>query len=258
MTRPRLDGEVVLVTGAAVRIGAAIAQAVAAAGADVVLHHRTSRKEAEALARRLGKTGVRAATVRADLGKPRELSNLLADARKAAGAPVTCLVNNASSFPEDKLAALTWPRLQDALAVNAWAPFALTRDFAAQLPKGRDGAVVNLVDARVHDYDWGHVGYWFAKRMVADFTRLCAIEFAPRVRVNGVSPGAVLTPSNRPMGKAEAKEYMERMAKHIPLRRTPEPEDIADAVLFLLGAKATTGAIVEVDGGRHLGRATYG
>jgi NAD(P)-dependent dehydrogenase (short-subunit alcohol dehydrogenase family) len=255
---PALDGEVALVTGAAVRIGAAIAAALHDAGADVVLHHNTSRKEAAALAKRLTSGRRKAWTVAGDLSKARDLERLLPAAAKAAGKPITLLVNNASSFPEDKLPTLTWERLQDALAVNAWAPFALTRTFANQLPEGRDGAVVNLVDARVHDYDWGHVGYWLAKRMVADLTRLSAVEFAPRVRVNGVSPGAVLGPSNRPLTKEKEAAFLERMAKHVPLRRTPTPEDVAAAAVALLGARATTGAIVEVDGGRHLGRATYG
>lgn len=254
----RLDGEVALVTGAAVRIGAAIAEALHEAGADVVVHYRSSKAEAARLAKKLNRGGRRAWTVAGDLSKPGDLDRLLPAAAKAAGRPITLLVNNASSFPEDKLPDLTWERLQEALAVNAWAPFELTRAFAGQLPKGKTGAVVNLVDARVADYDWGHVGYWLAKRMVADLTRLCAVEFAPRARVNGVSPGAVLGPSNRPMPKAEETAFLERMARHVPLRRTPAPADVADAVVHLLGAQATTGAFVEVDGGRHLGRATYG
>lgn len=254
----RLDGEVALVTGGAKRIGAAIAHAVHDAGADVVVHHNASKAEAAKLAKALASGGRKAWTVAGDLSKARDVGNLLSAAAKAAGRPVTLLVNNASSFPEDKLAALTWDRLEEALLVNAWAPFALTRAFVDQLPKGKVGAVVNLVDARVADYDWGHIGYWLAKRMVADFTRLCAVDFAPRVRVNGVSPGAVLGPSNRPMSAAEEAEFLARMAKHVPLRRTPTPEDIAAAVVHLLSAPSTTGAIIEVDGGRHLGRATYG
>jgi NAD(P)-dependent dehydrogenase (short-subunit alcohol dehydrogenase family) len=248
-----LDGEVALVTGGAKRIGAAIATALHEAGASVVVHHRSSRAEAEALAGRLGGW-----TVAADLSEPAELERLVPAAAEAAGRPVTLLVNNASSYPEDRLASLTWERLQEALLVNAWAPLGLTRALVRQLPEGKVGAVVNLVDARVADYDWAHVGYWLAKRMVADLTRLCAVDFGPRVRVNGVSPGAVLGPSNRPMAAQEEAEFLARMARHVPLRRTPTPEDVASAVVHLLALESATGTIVEVDGGRHLGRATYG
>ena len=253
-----LKGEVALVTGGAVRIGAAIVRAASAAGAAVVVHHNRSRPEAISLVEEVRAAGGHAWTVRGDLSKAGNRAKVLHDARKAAGAPVTLLVNNASSFPEATVSKLSREDLRQAVEVNAWAPFALTRTFAEELPAGRRGAVVNLVDARVADYDWSHVGYWLAKRMLADLTRLCAVEFAPAVRVNGVSPGAVLGPSNRPMSAEQEKEFLQRMAKHIPLRRTPTPADVAEAVVHLLGARATTGTIIEVDGGRHLGRAVYG
>lgn len=253
-----LRGEVALVTGGARRIGAAISRAIAAEGAAVAVHHHESRHEAIALVEELRAAGGQAWAVRGDLGKAGNRARILHDARKAAGAPITLLVNNASSFPEAKVSNLSREGLRESVEVNAWAPFALARTFAEELPPGRRGSVVNLIDARVHDYDWQHVGYWLAKRMLADLTRLCAVEFAPGVRVNGVSPGAVLGPSNRPMTAAEEKEFLARMAKHIPLRRTPTPGDVADAVVFLLSARATTGTVLEVDGGRHLGRAVYG
>jgi NAD(P)-dependent dehydrogenase (short-subunit alcohol dehydrogenase family) len=255
MTARALQGEVALVTGGAKRIGAAIVRALSAAGAGVVVHHRSSKEEANALVKELRAAGGGAWAVRSDLSKAGNRSRTLHDARKAAAAPITLLVNNASSFPENTVSNLSREDLREAVEVNAWAPFTLTRTFAEELPAGRHGSVVNLIDARVHDYDWSHVGYWLAKRMLADLTRLSAIEFAPRVTVNGVSPGAVLGPSNRPMSEAEEKEFLQRMAKHVPLRRTPTPEDIADAVVFLLSARATTGTVIEVDGGRHLGRA---
>lgn len=254
----RLNGEVALVTGGAKRIGAAIVRALAAEGAAVIVHYHGSKAEAAALVAELRAAGGQAWAVRGDLGKAGNRQKLMHEARKAAGSPITLLVNNASSFPEDTVSNLSREDLREAVEVNAWAPFALARTFAEELPAGRRGAVVNLIDARVHDYDWHHVGYWLAKRMLADLTRLCAVQFAPGVRVNGVSPGAVLGPSNRPMTAEEESGFLARMAKHIPLRRTPTPEDIAEAVLFLLTARAVTGTVVEVDGGRHLGRAVYG
>lgn len=252
-----LSGQVALVTGGSVRIGAAIVEALARAGAAVVIHHRGSKEDAERLAQRVRHGGGNAWVVKGDLAKARDRGRLLTDAAKLAGSPVTLLVNNASSFPEAKMADLSFEDLCDAIEVNAWAPFALTRTFAEQLPAGRRGSVVNLVDARVADYDWGHVGYWLAKCMLADLTRACAVEYAPAVAVNGVSPGAVLGPSNRPMSAEEEAEFLRRMARHVPLHRTPKPADIAATVVHLLSSPATTGMIVSVDGGRHLGRAVY-
>ncbi|MHB1262607.1 MAG: SDR family NAD(P)-dependent oxidoreductase, partial [Thermoplasmatota archaeon] len=185
--RKPLQGEVALVTGGAVRIGAAICRALAAEGAAVVVHHHRSKAEAIALVEELRAAGGQAWAVRGDLSKAGGRGKILHEARKAAGGPVTLLVNNASSFPEATVSNLSREDLRQAVEVNAWAPFALARTFAEELPAGRRGAVVNLVDARIADYDWQHVGYWLAKRMLADLTRLCAIELAPGVRVNGVS-----------------------------------------------------------------------
>lgn len=254
---PDLAGEVALVTGGGVRIGAAIVEALARAGAGVVIHHRDSKTEAAQLAHRVKAGGGNAWLVRGDLAKARDRGRLLSDAAKAVGGPITLLVNNASSFPEAKMTDLSFEGLVEAIEVNAWAPFALTRTFADQLPEKRHGAVVNLIDARVADYDWGHVGYWLAKCMLEDLTRACAVEYAPRVTVNGVSPGAVLGPSNKPMSREEEAQFLHRMARHVPLHRTPKPADIAAAVVHLLSSRGTTGTILQVDGGRHLGRAVY-
>lgn len=252
---PNLAGEVALVTGGGRRIGAAIVEALARAGAAVVVHHRESRLEADRLAHRVQAGGGKAWLVKGDLRKTRDRGRLLTDASKAAGAPITLLVNNASDFPESSMANLDLDALHAAIEVNAWAPFALTRTFADMLPNDRRGAVVNLIDSRVADYDWQHVGYWLAKRMLADLTRLCAVEYAPRVTVNGVSPGPVLPPETEKT--QNDPDYMRRLAKHLPLRRTPTPADVAETVVHLLGARSITGSIVDVDGGRHLGRAVY-
>ncbi len=159
------------------------------------------------------------------------------------------LVNNAATYTATKLADLEWSGLSRDIAVNAWAPLALTRAFHAQAK--RAGAVVNLLDTRIEDYDWDHLGYQLSKKMLRDITRLQAVEYAPKVRVNGVAPGPILPP------EGEGEAMLERVGKHLPLRKSPSPDDVADAVLYLLGAHGVTGEVLHVDGGRHLGRAVY-
>ena len=123
------------------------------------------------------------------------------------------------------------------------APLELTRCLAAQ---GRDGAVVNLLDARVGDYDRQHAAYHLSKRLLAALTRRMAIEFAPRLRVNAVAPGLILPPDGEDEG------HFDRLASTNPLQRRGCPEAVAEAVLFLLRSDFVTGQVLFVDGGRHL------
>lgn len=239
-------------TGAGVRIGAAIARALASAGCDVVLHHHRSARQAKALAAEIAGMGVHVAVVAADLSKPAAVDGLMAAAAKAIGRPIDLLVNNAASFPERRLMDLSWTDLTTTLAVDAWAPFALTRALSRQLARGVSGSVVNLLDARIADDDRAHAGYFLAKRMLADLTRLSALEFGPRVAVNAVAPGPTLAPQG--WGEGEAESWTHRLSARLPLRRTPTPHDVARAVVYLAGSTAHTGQVLYVDGGRHLGR----
>lgn len=249
--RNPLHGRAALVTGAGVRIGAAIATALAHAGCDVVLHHHRSAQQAKALATALSATGAHVAVVGADLSKP-GAANVVGAAAKALGRPLDLLVNNAATFPARKLRELRWPDLSATLALNAWAPLDLTRALEAQLPRGVVGSVVNLLDARLVDDDRGHAGYFLAKRMLADVTRLSALEFAPRIAVNAVAPGPTLPPASATA--SEAAQWSKRLQARLPLRRLPTPDDVAQAVLYLAASRAHTGQVLSVDGGRHLGR----
>lgn len=244
-------GRAALVTGGARRIGATLAKRLAALGCDVAIHHHTSRSEAVQLAARLRAQGGKAAAVAADLSSPPKAAHLVDAAARALGRPLDLLVNSASPFPKARLEGLSWGGLEETLRVTAWAPFELTRALAAQLPPKRPGAVVNVLDARIADADRDHAGYHLAKRMLADLTRLSAAAYAPRVTVNAVAPGAVLAPAGDP-------GLLERVKRHLPLQRTASPDDLADAVLYLLGARSVTGQILFVDAGRHLGRAAAG
>jgi pteridine reductase len=245
------DGRLALVTGAAKRLGRGIAFRLAALGCDVVVHHHTSRGDAERLCDELAKRKVNAYALAADLSSAEDRAKLVPWARKAAGKPIDFLVNNAAVFPEGKLAQASISQLHWTIGVNAWAPFELTRAFAAQVGERRQGAVVNLIDSRVADYDWDHAAYHLSKRMLADLTQLAAVEYAPRVRVNGVAPGPVKGISGRP--RAQEAD----LVKHMPLLRLADADDVADAVLYLLGARSVTGQTIYVDGGRHLGRGVF-
>ena len=243
-------GKAALVTGGAHRIGKAIALRLGALGANVAVHYNTSGRQAKAVCRKLESGGVQAVALQADLADPQACRDLVASARKEFGA-IDLLVNNASTFPAVRLPDLEWDDLVATLKVDAWAPLELLRATHKQLRKV-GGATVNLLDARIADHDLGHAGYYLAKRMLADLTRMAAIEFAPRMRVNAVAPGPILPPP----GGSDAD--LARWAKHLPLLRTPTPEEVADAVVYLLAARGVTGDVINVDGGRHLGRAVYG
>lgn len=250
--RGPLSGQAALVTGAGKRIGSIVATRLAAAGCDVAIHHRASRKEADALAKALRKHGVETAPVEADLADAADRKGLVAAAGKALGKRLTLLVNNASTFPPRRLSELTWPTLKEDLEVNAWAPFELAMALAAQLPAGSRGNVVNFLDARIVDEDRRHVGYHLAKRMLADLTHLLALELAPKVAVNAVAPGPTLPPVGS--SEAEGERMLARLKRKVPLQRLPEAEDLADAVLYLASSRSVTGQVLFVDGGRHLGR----
>lgn len=247
-----LHGRAALVTGAGVRIGAAVARRLAASGVDVVIHHHKSAGAARGLADEIRGTGVRAATVAADLSVAADRKGLVAAAAKAIGRPLDLLVNNASSYPARRLPDLTWKNLEADLAVNAWAPLELTLAFAKQVPRGVVGHVVNFLDARIVDDDRGHAGYFLAKRLLTDLTRLCALELAPGICVNAVAPGPTLAAPGTAAGQGNA--MLERLRQRLPLKRNPTADDLARAVIYLAGSRAHTGQILFVDGGRHLGR----
>lgn len=236
MSEGALTGRTALVTGAAKRLGRAIALGLAAEGADVVVHYHTSPDEAGELCERIAALGVKAWMVQADLSVEEEVANLVARAVELAG-PLRILVNNASIFEANAPAEDRSDQDARHMEVNADAPLELTRHFAAQ--EIASGHVVNLLDTRLRGGDPDHVSYIASKRALEDVTRTTALEFAPRIAVNAVAPGLVLP---------EVGED----ASGLPLQRPGTPEDVADAVVYLVTTRFVTGQIIYVDGGRHL------
>ena len=239
----------VLVTGAARRIGAAIARTLHGAGARVALHCNRSRTEAERLAAELN--AVRAgscAVVQADLLDLAALPRLVEEAAAPFGR-LDALVNNASSFystPFGKIGEREW---QDLIGTNLRAPLFLSQAAAPWLREAR-GAIVNLVDIHAERPLKDFVVYSVAKAGLAGLTRALALELGPEVRVNGVAPGAILWPDG---DQHFAPAEKGRITDQTPLKRIGSPEDVAGAVKYLLfDAPFVTGQILAVDGGRGI------
>jgi len=243
-----LEGKTALITGAAKRLGRATALALARRRVHAVLHYRASAKEAEGLAGQFHDLGLNAWPIAADLSQPDEAEALFRRALEVAG-PIDFLINNAGVFPSGRLMDFAPEDLHDTVGINAVAPLLLARRFAAQ---GKQGAIVNFLDARVVGSDSEHVPYHLSKRMLFALTRMLAIELAPAVRVNAVAPGLILPPEGKDEG------YLQELAHTNPLNKYGALDGITEAVVFLLRSDFVTGQVIFVDGGRHLKENRYG
>ena len=242
------DGAV-LVTGAARRIGAAIARTLHAAGSRVVLHCHRSRAEAERLAAQLNATRAQScAVVQADLLDAARLPRLVDEAARAFGR-LDALVNNASSFHPTPFGQIGPAQWDDLVGSNLRAPLFLAQAAAPALRQAR-GAIVNIVDIHAERPLPGYLVYSVAKAGLAGLTRALAIELGPDVRVNGVAPGAILWPEGDEHFPAAERA---RITAQTPIRRIGDPADVAGAVKYLLfDAPFVTGQILAVDGGRGI------
>ena len=234
-----------LVTGGAQRIGRAIALALAQRGYAVAVQARHSRADADRLVGEIAAAGGRAATLEADLADHAAVLRLVPAAAAAIG-PLTLLVNNAAEFEPDEIGHLDRARFDRHFAVNLRAPIFLADAFAAQLPAGAVGAIVNMLDQRVLKPTPRFLSYGLSKSALYAATTTLAQALAPRIRVNAVAPGPTL-PSPRQDAQAFA-----RQVRALPLDRGPTPRDVADAVLYLASAASVTGVTIAVDGGQHL------
>lgn len=237
-----LAGKTALISGGARRLGGALALALADAGVSCVIHYNSSHEKAQHTAEAVRARGVRAWTLQGDLSNSDTVAPLIERAIENAGA-LDFLVNSASIFHDISFSDMTPDDICGNVAVNAVAPLLMARAFAGQ---GRQGAIINMLDALVMDYDRNHVPYHLSKRMLQTLTRIMAVEFAPGIRVNAIAPGLILPPA----GKDDA--WLRKLAHTNPLMRHGGPDDVVDAALFLLRSEFITGQTIYVDGGRHL------
>ena len=242
-----LQGKVALVTGAARRVGAAIARRLHASGANVVVHYRGSEQEAVQLETELNALRKGSALrLKGDLLAP-IAPRALVGAALQRWSRLDLLVNNASTFYATAVGEIESAQWEELIGSNLRAPLFLAQTAAPHLAATR-GSIVNIVDIHAERPLKGYVLYSVAKAGLAALTRALALELAPEVRVNAVAPGAIAWPED---GQFEPHER-ERIVATTPLRRTGTPEDVAQAVHYLATAPFVNGHLLAVDGGRSL------
>jgi pteridine reductase len=237
-----LSGRTALITGAARRIGRAMALALAQNGVRIVVHYSHSEQEATALCREIEGIGVSAWPVRGDLVDPDQTETVFKEAVAKAGA-IDILINNASIFDVETIWQMTDESLCRNMRIHTMAALTLSKDLAKQ---ERAGHIINLLDTRVVSYDKDHAAYHISKRALLTLTRILALELAPKIAVNAVAPGLILPSA------LQDESYLDKLAPTTPLQRHGSPADVVEAVLFLLRSRFITGQIIYVDGGYHM------
>jgi len=234
-----------LITGAAKRIGRAIAKDLADNGFSVAIHANGSLAEAEEFAAELRQSGHQAVAVQGDLTKINETEKLIQKASDALG-PLDLLVNNASIFHEDSLRAFDAEIWDEHFAVHLRAPSILAAKFAEQLPQAADGLIVNIIDQRVWALRPSFYSYTLSKSALWTATQTMAQALAPRIRVNAIGPGPSI-PSER-----QLQEDFQAQVAALILKRGPELEEFGRTIRFLFETPSVTGQMIALDGGQHL------
>lgn len=235
-----LPGKTILITGAARRLGRIFALACGRAGADVIIHHGHSEKEALEVTEAIASFGRRAWVLASDLSNADEVSRLISQANEIS--PLYGLVNSAAIFESLSLSETTLDDWDRHMAINLTAPFLLSQAFAKHVSEGR---IVNILDWRALRPGADHFPYTISKAALAALTESLAVALAPRITVNGLALGPILPPSDKPVNDA--------IIKGVPAKRWSDEKELEQALIFLLAGPAyVTGEIIHVDGGRHL------
>lgn len=247
-----LNGKLVLVTGAARRVGRMLALAAARAGADVIVHYGDSKAQADETKKEIASLGRKAWTIQADLSQASEVANLISQANKIGS--LYALVNSAAIFEPLTMQETELSDWEQHLAINLTAPFLLSQAFSKQfsstasaaVPGGESkGRIINILDWRALRPGADHFPYTISKAALAAMTESLAVSLAPNISVNGLALGAILPPSDKPVS--------EDFLKSVPAKRWSKPEELEEALVFLLtGPSYITGEIIHLDGGRHL------
>lgn len=241
----KLDGKVAIVTGGAVRLGRALALALAGRGARLVIHYGSSAGPARETLAQIQATGGESVAIQADLHYTAQAQSLIARAAEHFG-QLDVLVNSAAIFQPGDWADTTEANWDEHMTLNLKAPFFISQAFAVHVGPERHAHIVNIVDWRAARPNAHHIAYTLAKAALVTMTQSLALALAPNIQVNAIAPGAILPPPG------QDSSYLDRLALKIPARRAGSPDDIARTLLFLLDSDFVTGDVIPVTGGEHL------
>ncbi len=231
-----------LVTGGAVRLGRAFALTLAENGYDLALHYHSSRNAAEATAEEIRALGRKCILFQQDLADVVAFKALLASVHSALP-NLNVLVNSASGYLQENISETSLKTFDAMFFLNLRAPYFLTQAFCATVESGQ---VINIIDNKIGFQQYKYGAYLLSKKALAEFTKMAALEYAPHFRINGIAPGVVLPATTR------SPEYIAWRVQSIPLQKQGHPNDISQALLFLLSSGFISGQIITVDGAENL------
>ncbi len=232
----------VLITGAAKRIGRALAVHLASMGYHIAAHYHSSHNDAESLVSEIHSLGRKCTLFKADLSVPADVEHLIESVIDQCDG-LELLINNASIFEKFSIKDTDYSILERNFMINCFAPILLTRNFAKNVDKGQ---IINILDTKIIGNASGYCAYTLSKKTLAEFTRMAALEFAPSIRVNAIAPGIILPPPDK------GEQYLDPLIEKVPLKEKGSLNDICKTADFLIQNTYLTGQTIFVDGGKHL------
>ena len=234
-----------LITGAATRVGKALALHFAEKGWNIALHYFRSSLEAKKLKKSIEQKWVKVALIKADLKNPKKTEKIIPLARKKLGT-IDCLINNAALFEKDDINNFTTKSWNDHLNINLLAPSILTKHFVKQASKKTVSNIINIIDQRIFNLTPFFMSYTISKSGLQTLTKTMAMRLGPNIKVNGVAPGPTIK------SKRQTDAHFRNQARSTLLKKSVRPQDICDTVEFLINNNSITGQIIAVDSGQNL------
>ena len=234
-----------LITGAATRVGKAIAIHFAEKGWNIAIHYFRSSSKAKKLKKIIEQQWVRAVLIKADLKNPKQVEKILPIAKRKLGT-IDCLINNAALFEKDDISNFTTKSWNDHLNINLFAPAILTKQFSKQASKKKISNIINIIDQRIFNLTPFFMSYTISKSGLQTLTKTMAMRLSPNIKVNGIAPGPTVK------SKRQTNRHFKNQVKSTLLKQSVHLEDICDAVELLIENNSITGQIIAVDSGQNL------